>query len=138
MNSIPIISSHECGFRNSFTARNSSCGKVMFSQVCVIPSVRGEGVCIQWGLPGGSACGVCLGGSASRGSAYIKGGLHPTGVCLKGLHPGGWADPPVLDTTGYSQRVGGTHPTGMHSCKRNKLKINLLDINCLYTGMIER
>ena len=24
-------------------------------------------------------------------------------------------DPHLLDTTGYSQRVGCTHPTGMHS-----------------------
>ena len=30
---------------------------------------------------------------------------------------GGWADPPPpLDTTGYSQQAGGTHPTGVHSC----------------------
>ena len=30
-------------------------------------------------------------------------------VCIHGsLHPG--------DTTGYGQRAGGTHPTGMHSC----------------------
>ena len=26
-----------------FTARNSSCGKVMFSHACIIPSVHGEG-----------------------------------------------------------------------------------------------
>ena len=38
-----------------------------------------------------------------------------------GLHPGwrgsasgwGWSDPPS-DTTGYGQRAGGMHPTGMH------------------------
>ena len=32
---------------------------------------------------------------------------------------GGWADPPpkdTWDTTGYGQKVGGTHPTGMLSC----------------------
>ena len=27
----------------------------------------------------------------------------------------GWADPPPLDTTGYGQQAGGTHPTRMHS-----------------------
>ena len=27
----------------SFTIRNSTCGKVMFSQACVIPSVHGGG-----------------------------------------------------------------------------------------------
>ena len=48
----------------------------------------GRGVCIQ---------GVCIQGrSASRGS--------------------GWADPPPLDTIWYGQRVGSTHPTGMHCC----------------------
>ena len=46
---------------NLVTARNSSCGKVMFSQACVIPSVYG---------------GVCLGGSA-RGSASPHGHFGP-------------------------------------------------------------
>ena len=45
-------------------ARNSSCGKVMISQACVIPSVH-------------------------RGSA--SGGQHPGGVCIGG---GAWADTP--------------------------------------------
>ena len=52
------------------------------------------------------------------------GGLHPGEgstsrvgrVCIQGV---GWADPhPPSDTTGYGQRAGGTHPTGMHSCFR--------------------
>ena len=41
------------------------------------------------------------------------------GVCLGDLHPGGSAWGGVCiqgDTTGYGQRAGGTHPTGMHSC----------------------
>ena len=64
------------------TARNSSCGKVMFSQVCVIPSVHMGGL-----HPGGSAWGF-----ASRASAW-------GGVCIQGgLHlQRGWADP-QLDT----------------------------------------
>ena len=73
----------------------------MFSQASVILSTwRGEsasmGVYFQGILQGGSAPGrVCIHGrSASRGD---------------------WADPP-LDTTGYAQREGGTHPTRMHSC----------------------
>ena len=35
------------------------------------------------------------------------------GVCIGGgvLHP----TPPTLDTMGYGQRAGGTHPTGMHA-----------------------
>ena len=32
------------------TVHNSSCGKVMFSQVCVIPSVRGGGMCAAGGM----------------------------------------------------------------------------------------
>ena len=48
-------------------------------------------------------------------------GLHSGGVCIQGVCiPGGvcigeGADPPS-DTTGYGKRVGGTHPTGIHSC----------------------
>ena len=34
------------------------------------------------------------------------GGLHAVGL---GRHP-----PPQSDTMGYSERAGGTHPTGMH------------------------
>ena len=45
------------------------------------------------------------------GGLHPKGGLHP-----RGLHRGDRADPTQLDTTGYGQRAGGTHPTGMHSC----------------------
>ena len=52
---------------------------------------------------------VHRGGSASRG-----GGLHLGGGSASSE---GWVgkDPHLLDTTGYSQRVGCTHPTGMHS-----------------------
>ena len=42
--------------------------------------------------------------------------LHREGWCAP---PGGWGlgrPPPHLDTTGYGQRAGGTHRTGMHSC----------------------
>ena len=42
-------------------------------------------------------------GSASRGRSASKGKVCPN-------------PPPPLDTTGYGQRAGGTHPTGMHSC----------------------
>ena len=33
------------------------------------------------------------------------------GVCIQGVE-----DPRPLDTMGYGQRAGGTHPTEMHSC----------------------
>ena len=46
--------------------------------------------------------------------------LFREGVCLQGgLHPGGLGKSPPSDTTGYGPRVGGTHPTGMHSCLAN-------------------
>ena len=44
-------------------------------------------------------------------SHSVHGGLH--------LGEGGWVDPPPSGTIGYSQQVGGTHPTGMHSCVHN-------------------
>ena len=71
------------------TARKRSLGQGnVFTPVC--RSVHGEG-------------------SAFGGSLH-PGGLHPGGgVCMGG------ADPPS-DTTGYGKRVGGRHPTGIHSC----------------------
>ena len=67
--------------------------------------IQGEGSASRWrrGLHSGG------GWSASRGRV-----LHPGGVCIQGV----WADPPqdTWDTTGYGQRAGGIHPTGMHSC----------------------
>ena len=59
--------------------------------------------------PANEVCeGYVFTGLSTRGG----GGVSTSGG---GLHPGvGLADPP--DTTGYGQRAGGTHPTGMHSC----------------------
>ena len=92
---------------------------LLVSQASVIPSVHGgRGVCIQ-----GAVClqGVCIQGGLPTTV------LHPGGVCLQDvcIQRGvciqvGWADPtppPPSDTTGYGQRAGGTHPTGMHSCQ---------------------
>ena len=86
------------------------------------------GVCL-WGVsasrvdlpPGGSASrgwglhleGVCILGGSASGESASRG----SGVCIQGwggLHPGGLGRPP-WDTTGYGQKAGGTHPTGMHS-----------------------
>ena len=61
--------------------------------------------------------------SVHRGALH-RGGLHPRSllpgfVCIQeGLHPGGFGQTPLplSDTTGYGQRAGGTHHTGMHSC----------------------
>ena len=99
---------------------NEVWSKVMFLHLCVIlftgwcwlPSMH------HW--------------SHDQGCGLHPGGLHPRGLYLGSLHPGGsasrgvclqvgvciqgrWADP-YPDTMGYGQGAGGTHPTGMHSC----------------------
>ena len=77
-------------FRVVFTARNISCGKVMFSQACVILSVHGGGLHLGRVCPGGLASGGSAwgvqhpGGSTSRG-VCILGGLHPRGSASRGF-----------------------------------------------------
>ena len=104
------------------TARNSSCGKVMFSQACVKNSVhRGcllrEGGISIWGcLPRGvSAWGVCR-GCLSRGGCLPKGMLGYT---------------PPHSTMGYGQQADSTHPTGMYSCLQYICKDDTVT-TCLY------
>ena len=76
-------------FRSSFiTARNSSCGKVMFSHVCIIPSVHGGGGGVAYmargcmhGREGMCGEGVCGGGHArqevcGRAGAVVGGGVR--------------------------------------------------------------
>ena len=76
-----------------------SCGKVMFSRACVIPSVHGG----AW---------VCLGEICIHGGMPM-GGLHPGGSALGVGHT-------PMDTTGHGHRAGGTHPIGIHSCLKGK------------------
>ena len=92
----------------SFThnAQNSSCGKVMFSQVCIIPSVHRDGGCGE----GGHAWQrwhAWLGGMHSRG-------MHGRGPCMVGgcMAKGGGG----MHAGKTATEVGGMHPTGMHSC----------------------
>ena len=112
--------------------------KVMFLHLSVSYSVhgRGEGVCIHgWGSASSGVLHPREGEYVSGERVYIqgRGGLHPRerefasggiyiwggglqpgkGVCIQRVGVGHTATP---DTTGYGQRVGGTHPTGMHSC----------------------
>ena len=105
------------------------CGKVMFSQACVIPPVHNKRVCLGGDcIQSESASrGVCLEGFASRVGSASRGDLHRGGVCLgestyRGVYLKGSASRgglgrslPPSDTMGYSQRAGGTHPTGLHS-----------------------
>ena len=93
-----------------FTVRKRSLGQRNVCQASVI-LYTGEGdlhpgawgVCIQ------GVWGVCIQrGSASSG-IYIQGRFTSKGKA--------WPDTTSQsDTTGYGQGVGGTHPTGMHSC----------------------
>ena len=91
------------------TARKRSLQGYVFTPVC-------QSFCSQGG-------GLHPEGSAYRGVQHpagicIQGGLHPGGLHRGGgdLHPGGGVGQTPSDTTGYGQRAGGTHPTGMHSC----------------------
>ena len=65
-------------------------------------------LCFHRCLSGGGVC-ILVGGLHPGGGV-----LHPGGVCIGGRGLGRL--PPPSDTTGYSQRVDGTHPTEMHSC----------------------
>ena len=89
---------------------NEVWGKVRFSRLSFCPhggsaSRRGS----TFREAGGGQGSLHPGGrSASR-----RGRLHTGGrVCIQGEGVG----QTPLDTTGYGQRAGGTHPTGMHSC----------------------
>ena len=87
-----------------FTIGNSSCGKVMFSQVCVKNSVHsggGEGVSqhalvVGWGL----CIPACTGQVGCVADTPL--GRHP---------PRADTSPPPVATA-----PDGMHPTGMHSC----------------------
>ena len=117
-------------FRAVFTVRNSSCGKVMFSQAYVKNSVRGGGCVFQHALGRGSVCpvGVCLGYVCPEGC--LAGGCRPkrgvsaqgyTPPGIRGRHPPG----PEADTLKTATAADSTHPTGLHSCSLKLLGKNL-------------
>ena len=94
-------------------------GKIIFSQVCVIPSVHGGRGSASSGVGGlhPVGLGVCIRGSPHPGEVCIEGG--------GGLHPGVVGQTPP----GYGQRAGGTHPTGMHSC------LLCMYVVCIFAGL---
>ena len=93
-----------------FTSRNSSCGKVMFSQACIIPSVHGVGL-----AKGGGTC-------VAKGSCVVKGGCGKGGASMAGGMRAGE----------MATEVDGTHPTGMHSCSfRRSPPCNGQEITCI-------
>ena len=116
------------------TARNSSCGKVIFSQACVIPSVHGwgwgwgacipacngaRGVCPGEVSAQGFVCpGVCLPWGCVFPLVCLPRGVSAMGVCLPRVClPRGCLPPPGTNTPSETAtEAGGTHPTEMHSC----------------------
>ena len=82
------------------TVRNSSCGKVMFSQDSVILSTGGacmaRGCAWQW---------VCVAGTCMAGELYMAGGMHGRGgmlgrgACMVGGHA--WQEIWPLQRTAY-------------------------------------
>ena len=94
----------------NFYRPQRSCGKVMFSQASVILFTRG---CV-WQTPPGR-----------HPPGRYPSGRHPTAQCMLGYTPplpsACWdSHSPVQCMLGYAPQpataVGGTHPTGMHSC----------------------
>ena len=87
--------------------------KLCFFHLSVSHSVHGwggigeEGVVLHLGglHPGGLLQRVCL-------EVCIREGVYLRWSASKGISQ----TPPPPDTTGYGQRAGGTHPTGIHSC----------------------
>ena len=97
-----------------------SCDKVMFLHLSVSHSVHGgRGVCPTPSLdladPPSGCRPPCPPGCISPwvGRNPPVGQTHPHADTPLDADPLDWADPPQ-----YSPQAGGTHPTGMHTCKR--------------------
>ena len=80
----------------------------IFRSVCQEICPRG-GACVAVCVAGGGLCG--RGGHAWQAGGYVWwGACMARGACVaEGVHGRGVC-------VAYSQRAGGTHPTGMHSC----------------------
>ena len=66
------------------TVRNSSCGKIIFSQACIIPSVHSGGDCVvKWGVCGKGGAYVVRGHAWQR-EACMVGGMFARGCVLGG------------------------------------------------------
>ena len=62
-----------------------SCGKVIFSEVCLKNSVHGEGGCVC-GRGGMYGWGVCMAGGIHGRGAYMAGGHAWQEACMAGGH----------------------------------------------------
>ena len=65
------------------TTCNSSCGKVLFSQACVIPSVHRGGTCVEVGGMHGNGRGC----AAKGGHAWQRGMCVARGACVQEKRP---------------------------------------------------
>ena len=89
------------GFTSACSTQIVAARKVMFSEAFVCP---------QGGLYAG---GLCAGGSLSRAESLSSGSLS-RGLCPEEGVSVWWVS--VMEIPCHNGRVGGTHPTGMHSC----------------------
>ena len=98
------------------------------SRGCVVGGMHGRGACMVgvcgrgcawWEVHGsrGMHGGRCMAGGHAWWRVFMAGvcawwGMHGRGMCMAGGRGCAWQ----VDTMRYSQWVGGTHPTRMHSC----------------------
>ena len=98
-------------FTKFFTVRNSSCEKVMFSQVCVKNSVPGGWCTPPWQVP---PCAETPPGRHLPWADTTPQDRHaPRQTPPRQTHTHGQTPP---GQTPPSTAAVGTHPTGMHSC----------------------
>ena len=93
-------------------------GDACFPGRCMLPGEHAWlwGACmVAGGMCGcGEACMVVWGIHGCGGGCVVVWGIHGCGGACVVAERG-----PVWDTMRYGQWVGGTHPTGMHSCEIN-------------------
>ena len=83
---------------------------------------------LQATLRGGLLLGVC-----APGGCLVLGGAWSKGVCSQGV-PGSGGGGCVETPPGTATAVGGTHPTGMHSCLNCYLVHCMAAYFCYYLG----
>ena len=113
------------------TGRNEVLAKVIFSQTCVKNSVHGGGGRVPDQAPPPDQAGTPPGPGRYPPSGPGRypprtrqvpppwtRQVHTHPPCPPGTRP----PPPEQQTPEYGQRSAGTHPTGMHSCIKFKIK----------------
>ena len=113
----PVMDNNLISLRNLLLPpANEVWGKVIFSQACVKNSVHRGDACSRVGaVPAPGGVPGLGGGACSQGGACSRGGACSLGSCLA-LGVPALEGVPGRDPPGTATAVGGTHPTGMHSC----------------------